>query len=291
MNPKIEILSRREFSKQFKLMLEKTENQTYDSGCIMGYFDSAVASDPIKPEDIFDNDENEYGLEIEPHVTVLYGLTDAEIDEDEVIRLLAMTKCPTVNFVGVSTFKNDKYDVVKWDVESDELNLLNKIVTSIFPYKSNFPDYHAHCTIAYCKVGTGDAYATKPEEPIKKEIAYWVYSKADGKKIRINQDGTTEIMREANDDEANESIMMGKRAHDLDGLPPVTLKDDESFVYKGYDIKLERNAGFGGDAYNCSVYLNGKYEMGLRGPVSLDKAKEAAKLFVDGQCKKKNGAD
>jgi len=193
----INIKSRYEFHKEFKKLNEKTEDQSYSSGCLMGYFDTAFKNPKIDKKDIYDNDENEYGLEIEPHVTVLYGLKDDEIDEDEIVKLFSMIECPEVATSKISLFKNDKYDVVKWDIESQELAILNKMVTSMFPYKSDFPDYHAHVTISYCLPGTGSTYEQDLKKPISKKIDYWVYSKADGKKIKIVPGKEPEVIREA----------------------------------------------------------------------------------------------
>ena len=50
-----------------------------------------------------------------------------------------------------SLFENPKYDVLKFDVISPLLNKINKKLTKELPYTSDFPDYHAHCTIAYIK--------------------------------------------------------------------------------------------------------------------------------------------
>ena len=61
-------------------------------------------------------------------------------------------------------------------------------------------------------------------------------------------------------------------------------KQDESYDYKGYHVSLTKNERFK-DAYNCQVLLDGEYKMGLRGPVSLEKGKEAAEIFIDGQTK------
>lgn len=196
------ITSLNEFRKiqDSKPILEKTENQSYSYGCIMGYFDSPFDNPEIKEEDLYNNEENEYGLEIETHVTLNYGFHDEEIDENEVTKLLKQVKCPFVKAEEISLFENEKFDVVKWDVGSDELSVLNKMVCKMWPYTNKFPDYHAHVTIAYCKPGAGKTYATKLSEPIEKQISYWVYSKADGKKIKIDpKDGSVTTIREVNE--------------------------------------------------------------------------------------------
>lgn len=186
---------------EFKLQLlnEKSEDQQYSYGCIMGYFNNGFNDPAISEEDLYNNEENEYGLEIEPHVTVLYGLIDDQIDEEEIIDLLRMINGPVVNTKQISLFTNDKFDVVKWDIESDELKILNKIFSKTYPFKSDFPDYHAHCTIAYCLPGTGSKYESVLDEPEEKKIDFWVYSKANGKKIKIIPGSDDiEILREKN---------------------------------------------------------------------------------------------
>lgn len=177
---------------QFKKMLknepiitEKSKDQSYSYGCIMGYFNTGFKDPKIDKKDLYNNDENEYGLEVEPHVTLLYGLLDDKIEENEIIQLLQLINCPVVSTNQISLFENEKFDVVKWDIISEELKILNNVFSKTFPFKSDFPDYHAHTTIAYCLPGTGSNYKQKFKTPIEKKIDYWVYSKADGKKIKI----------------------------------------------------------------------------------------------------------
>ena len=167
------------------LITEKTENQSYESGCLMGFFDEPFKEIDIKDEDLYDNDEHEYGKELEYHVTILYGLDDKKVDEDELCKLMYLINCPEVETTEISLFENEKYDVVKFEVESEDLTILNKMICSMFPYKSDFPDYKAHSTIAYCKPGKGKNYIETFDKPIKKKIAFWEYSKANGRKIKI----------------------------------------------------------------------------------------------------------
>lgn len=56
--------------------------------------------------------------------------------------------------------------------------------------------------------------------------------------------------------------------------------DDESFEYLGYDCKITKIPRFQ-DGWNCSVYKDGKYQMGIKGPQPLKKALQTAKDFVD----------
>lgn len=177
-----EILSFDEFK---KVLNEKKKDQTYSYGCIMGYFDKPFKDIKIDKNNLYNNEENEYGLEVEPHVTILYGILADKVKEEDIVNLFKLIDGPTVKTEQISLFQNKDYDVVKFDVESDELNLLNKVCTSMFPYETDYPDYHAHCTIAYCLPGTGKNYKHKFKDPLELKISYWVYSMPNGRKIKI----------------------------------------------------------------------------------------------------------
>lgn len=283
----LHILSPFQWKNQRKanLLTEKSKDQSYSYGCIMGYFNlteynklnNRIGS--IEDKDIYNNEANEYGREVEPHVTILYGLHDDELDEEEVIQLLKCLKLPTVKLAKISSFNNDEFDVLKWDVESEDLNLYNKIVTLMFPFTSKFPDYHAHCTIAYLNPGAAKTYSKDVKEEIELPIEKWVYSMASGKKVAINSKGEVETIREKKDKQVQENIhsVINAKLHNKF----LIQKDDESYDYKGFFIELHKNERFK-DAYSCRVLKNGEYKMGLRGPVSLEKGKEAAEIFING---------
>src|SRR3990172_2092071 len=99
----INIKSRYDFHKEFQKLNEKTEDQTYSSGCIMGYFNTAFPEIKIEDSDIYDNEEHEYGRELgDKHVTILYGLKDDEIEEDDVVKLFSMIAGPEVSASVIS---------------------------------------------------------------------------------------------------------------------------------------------------------------------------------------------
>jgi hypothetical protein len=287
----LEVLSFDEFKKTLN---EKKENQTYSSGCLMGYFNTGFKDPKINKEHLYDNDENEYGLEIEPHVTVLYGLTDDKINEEDIIKLFTLIDGPEVSTDKITLFENEKFDVVKWDIDSEELKLLNKMTTSMFPFKSDHPDYHAHVTIAYCLPGTGKEYIKEFKKPFKKKIDYWVYSKADGKKIKIVPGEKSEVIRETYpiketficDQKIDSKYFDPNRELDERELEIKKLmSSDESYNYKGYDVKLEKHKKFD-NVYYCTVYLNDKYIGGLKGPSILLSAKEWAQSLIDNKIQK-----
>jgi 2'-5' RNA ligase len=162
--------------------------QTYDYGCAMIYFDFKEITDlqaTIATEDLYteDNDQS-YGLEHEPHCTLLYGL-HSEVTVEQVKAQLAGIEFKPMKLHNPSLFENEKFDVLKLDVQPVEnlqfLKQANKALTQL-PHTTSFPDYYPHCTIAYLKPGQGQKY-------IKDKSKHWivqplkiVYSQPDGAK-------------------------------------------------------------------------------------------------------------
>ncbi len=170
---------------------EDTGKHSY--GCAMAYFELPEMDDihkKIDEKDIYtdDNSDRSYGLETEPHVTLLYGIHDKEVEDDKVLEACRKYQIGEIVLHNASLFENDKYDVLKFDVRYPYkggafLHKINKELTKL-PNTNSFPDYHPHCTIAYLKSGAGKKYVkmfdgleidVKPNEI--------VYSKSDGEKI------------------------------------------------------------------------------------------------------------
>ena len=140
--------------------INEADGQTYDYGCAMLYFDMPQMHnlhESIDENDIFTKDgDRTFGLETEPHVTLLYGL-HPDIDHEEVVKTCQNQKYPNLTLKNASCFNNDEYDVLKFDVDSPELHKVNAELSK-FPHTTNFPDYHPHSTIAYLKKGAGQKY-------------------------------------------------------------------------------------------------------------------------------------
>lgn len=157
-------------------------------GCVMVFFEYDKSlwkefQNIIDEEDLYEpKDESGFGKEKEPHVTILYGLHDTIPDKD-VEEEIKNIKTPKLKMGKVSSFNNDKFDVLKFDVESDDLHKLNKKFNK-FPNTNDYPKYHPHSTIAYVKKGKAKKYIDKLNDfkDIEFESVKIVYSKANGDK-------------------------------------------------------------------------------------------------------------
>ena len=164
----------------FDEFVNEAKKQTYDYGCAMVFLDApgfSALQERIDPADLHQN-----GLESEPHVTLLYGLHSNEINDEEVMKVCE-TDYPPISLHNVSLFENDDFDVLKFDATSGVLTEVNRKLTKL-PHTTNFPDYHAHATIAYLKPGTGRKYVSEfGGETIESTPAKIVYSKPDGSRV------------------------------------------------------------------------------------------------------------
>lgn len=163
-------------------------NKGKSYGCVMVFLgynksDWKQLQDLIDEEDLYNpKDETGFGREIDPHITILYGLHD-NIQDSDIKKEIDLLKEPKLKLGKVSSFSNDKFDVLKFDVESKDLHAANKKFCE-FPFTSNFPKYHPHCTIAYVKKGMADKYIAKLNKVAEIDVTSdkIVYSKADGSK-------------------------------------------------------------------------------------------------------------
>lgn len=94
--------------------------------------------------------------ELDAHVTILYGLEDA--DPGPVQRLVKGFGPITLRLTTASLFENEDADVLKFDVESEDLKRLNRILKKL-PHAETHPVYKPHATSAYLKPGRGWEYA------------------------------------------------------------------------------------------------------------------------------------
>jgi len=107
----------------------------------------------IANEDVYtDPKDPSLGRENEIHITLKYGLHSA--NSDEVVKLLRGESAIELKLGKISKFRGDDYDVLKIDIESDDMKRLNKVISDNVKVTDTFPDYRPHMTIAYVKKGT-----------------------------------------------------------------------------------------------------------------------------------------
>lgn len=177
-----------------KLLFESKESRIHNYGCVMVFLKYnkdkwKELQKIINKDDLYTKeDDSSYGLEDEPHVTLLYGLHEEVKDSDIKERVDKISKI-SMDFKKISTFNNDDFSVLKFDVTSKDLNKYNKTFAEL-PHTNSY-DYHPHATIAYIKPDTKDEYLKDLNDFIKNndlgfEVDKIVYSKTDGSKINYN---------------------------------------------------------------------------------------------------------
>lgn len=173
------------FIEKFLSFLESKKNKTYDRGCAMLYFDFPdfnKLSDQIEESDIYT--EEGYGIETEPHVTLLYGF-DPGVKESEIKKIINEIDFSSVKIHNISLFENEDYDVLKFTATSSTLSVANEKLRDL-PHKNDYPDYKPHLTVAYLKSGKGKKYVEKfssMEWNLKPKNV--IYSKPGGEKIKM----------------------------------------------------------------------------------------------------------
>lgn len=166
------------------------EGSGHEYGCVMLYLDVPKKwwdniTGEIDKEDVYNPEgERDYGIQPakESHVTILYGL-HSDISDEEIEDRVENMSAPEVTLKKISIFENEKFDVVKFDVQGEDLHRMNKMFAEL-PHTTDYPDYHPHCTIAYVEAGTGKDYkrTLSDDDSITLKPSKVVYSKADGSK-------------------------------------------------------------------------------------------------------------
>jgi 2'-5' RNA ligase len=174
---------------KIKKFNEMKSGDMYDYGCVMVYLDipnweEIVSS--INHQDLYLPEDPTRGYETDPpHATILYGLHPEVTDEDvrNVVQSQNLSNI-ILDINGIDTFQTKDYDVVKMDVKSDILNLLNREMSKL-PHTTDYPDYRPHVTMAYVKSGQGKKYHRPDFSHKFNNIKKIVYSKTNGDKIEI----------------------------------------------------------------------------------------------------------
>ena len=107
-----------------------------------------------------EKEPDKYGLEDEVHVTVKFGLHEAQPSQ-ELLRIIEETQPFEIEVGPCTIFENEKYDVVKFDVDGDGLRKMNRRISEL-PNSDEHPEYHPHMTVAYVTKGCCHELIGKP---------------------------------------------------------------------------------------------------------------------------------
>lgn len=186
------------------------ESSGYQYGCVMveipvSNWNEITSS--INPEDIYEEEgDSTYGIQNNPHLTLLYGLHDSVTPD--MVKSVFENFTDNINIVvdGIDIFENEDYDVVKFNVKADGALQYLHDELSKFPNSNSFPDYKPHITICYVKKGSGKKYI-KPEYKYEvKNVDKITYSMPSGEKVKFDY---------KNDSSLNENKMWYKTIPDL----------------------------------------------------------------------------
>lgn len=178
--------------KTIREALLKKQKRVYEYGCVMVGLNTITKEwnkiqNLIDEDDIYfgDGKEGGYGRELDPHITILFGIHDNVEDKDVELLINDINK-PELTLNNVSLFENELFDVLKFDIESLDLHELNKKFKSL-PHTTDFPNYHPHTTICYCKKSQAQKYIKTLNDYIKNidldvTVKNILYSKPDGTK-------------------------------------------------------------------------------------------------------------
>ena len=165
------------------------EGRKNEFGCSMVHFELPfieMIHNSIDEDDIYEDPEDDsFGLEDEPHVTLLFGLHD-DVKDDDVMDKSKVKEYTSIKLKNASCFDSDGYSVLKFEAEAEWLHETNKSLKEL-PHTSNFPDYKPHLTIAYLKTDKCDKHIELLKgvevEVTPKEI---IYSKVNGEKVKLD---------------------------------------------------------------------------------------------------------
>lgn len=147
----------------FKQLLLADKDKSQEFGCLMALVNKKdcipiinFKKKLIKEEDLYHeidkNGKDEYGRELECHITLKFGFV-RDLNELEIRQLLKEQKSFVVELYELSKFDSDPdFDVIILKAKSPILNRLNQL-SSIYPNQDEHPDYQPHLTLGYVKKG------------------------------------------------------------------------------------------------------------------------------------------
>ena len=104
------------------------------------------------------------------HITVAFGInihTDINL-----IKEIVGNRPSYFQITELSLFENDNFDIIKFDVMSTDLRILNHIIRSKMEVKTTFNEYHPHLTVAYVPKGMGTELIARLNKLLYEELNF-----------------------------------------------------------------------------------------------------------------------
>lgn len=143
--------------------------------------DLARIAAEIDPQDLAGD-----GIETEAHVTVCYGTHTHDPEEIKAILQEVGIGQVHLSLGALSTFPpsdhSDGAAVLKFDVESEDLEKMNAAIRAKLKTTDSFPEYHPHITLAYVKPEAVEKYLGKTFPAVEIVANTFQFSAQDGTK-------------------------------------------------------------------------------------------------------------
>ena len=163
-------------------------DRKHSSGCLMANFNISKQQwkqviGKINKKDLYTSQEG-YGLEQNPHVTVLYGFDDDKLDIKKLQKdcKQKLKNSGKISISKVSLFEGGQkpYDVVKFQISGQRMPQLHDYFKQNYENQQTYPQYKPHMTIAYVKTGQGAKYIKQFTGKIELTLQSFEYSPSDG---------------------------------------------------------------------------------------------------------------
>ena len=177
-----------------KKLITDGEETNKKMDCVMAFADikSEIWDsflDKINRKDLYvdENNPDEYGYEIEPHITIVYGILSMENNKDSILTLIKNFKSFSAQCSGIGIFESTDYDVVKLNIIPNEQILeYRKILLDNTKNEQTYSEFKPHMTLAYVKKGEGKKYIEEYKNPITFYFDSIVYSDYEYKQTKID---------------------------------------------------------------------------------------------------------
>ena len=175
-------------------MIITENNAIRDYGCLMAFPDKEIVqklyeiNKQLLTGSMIYTEENDdsYGIEKTPHCTIKYGF-NPDLTNRDLGDVLKGIQPLSIRLNGISLFQNDKFDVVKFDVEPSAGLLDLRKKCDGYPNEDKYKNYKPHMTIGYVQKGTFTPPTHKINIPISiNRVKYSSSGIGGNRKLFIN---------------------------------------------------------------------------------------------------------